>query len=83
MKRVRPDGTITNWWKSSVPTERGISTPMTTTYKITRFYQDGPESEGFDSETIATGLTLDEAQAHCRRDDTHGDGWFDGYEKEV
>lgn len=43
-------------------------------YTITRFHQDG------DSEIIATGLTLDEAQAHCRRDDTHGDGWFDGYE---
>jgi len=44
------------------------------TYKIIRFYQER------DSEIIATGLTLDEAQAHCRRDDTHGDGWFDGYE---
>jgi hypothetical protein len=49
--------------------------PHWPTYKITRFYQDD-----IDSETIATGLTLDEAQAHCRRDDTHGDGWFDGYE---
>jgi hypothetical protein len=48
-----------------------------TTYKIIRFHQ-GPT----DSEIIATGLTLDEAQAHCRRDDTHGDGWFDGYDTE-
>ena len=47
-----------------------------TTYKIIRFYQDRPDR------TIATGLTLEEAQAHCRRDDTHGDGWFDGYDEE-
>jgi hypothetical protein len=35
------------------------------------------------NEVIKTGLTLEEAQEHCRRDDTHGDGWFDGYESEV
>jgi hypothetical protein len=29
------------------------------------------------------GLTLDQAQAHCTRDDTHGEGWFHGYEEEV
>jgi hypothetical protein len=46
------------------------------TYTIIRFHQDAPR------EVIATGLTLDEAQAHCRSDDTHGDGWFDGYEAE-
>lgn len=43
------------------------------TYKILRFkFQD-------ETETIATGLTLEEAQTHCHREDTHGDGWFDGY----
>jgi hypothetical protein len=47
-----------------------------TTYKIVRFHFQG------ESETMQTGLTLDEAQAHCRRDDTHGDGWFDGYTEE-
>jgi len=31
---------------------------------------------------VKTGLTLEEAQAHCQREDTHGDGWFDGYEAE-
>lgn len=46
------------------------------TYKIVRFHFQG------ESEVIATGLTLEEAQAHCQRDDTRGDGWFDGYNEE-
>ena len=49
-----------------------------TTYKIIRFYQDFDR----DSKVVVRGLTLDQAQAHCRREDTHGDGWFDGYEEE-
>ena len=46
------------------------------TYKIVRFNFQG------ENEVIVRGLTLDQAQAHCKRDDTHGDGWFDGYEEE-
>ena len=49
-----------------------------TTYMIKRFYR---EERPYD--VIATGLTLEEAQAHCTRDDTHGDGWFDGYDEEA
>lgn len=51
---------------------------MKKTYKIVRFFQalDTP------SKVIRTGLTLAEAQAHCRLESTHGDGWFDGYEEE-
>lgn len=49
-----------------------------TTYKIIRFYQD----ENEENNTIKTGLTLDEAQEHCQREDTHGIGWFDGYTEE-
>jgi hypothetical protein len=45
------------------------------TFKIVRYF-DG------DNEVVRTGLTLDEARDHCRRDDTHGEGWFDGYEEE-
>ena len=46
------------------------------TYKIVRFKFEG------DNETIKEGLTLEEAQEWCQRDDTHGDGWFDGYNEE-
>ena len=46
------------------------------TYKIIRFRFQG------DKRVIKRGLTLAEAQDHCQRDDTHGDGWFDGYEAE-
>ncbi len=45
-------------------------------YKIIRF------NFGGEGETIATGLTLEEAQEHCTRKDTHGEGWFDGYTAE-
>lgn len=46
------------------------------TYSIIRFYRTAG------SEIIATGMTLEEAQEWCGRDDTHGDGWFDGYREE-
>ena len=50
-------------------------------YTIIRFY--APHT-GRESEVQKTGLTLDEAQAHCRRDDTRQDGeWFDGYTVET
>jgi hypothetical protein len=49
------------------------------TYKIVRFHRDNPEKNG---ETIEEGLTLKEAQAHCSRKDTAGEGWFDGYREE-
>lgn len=48
------------------------------TYRIVRFRFDSPG----ENEIIDTGLTLEEAQAWCQRDDTHGDGWFDGYTEE-
>ena len=47
-----------------------------TTYKIIRFRFEGT------NRVIKKGLTLQEAQEHCQRDDTRGDGWFDGYTEE-
>ncbi len=49
------------------------------TYKIVRFYAPHMNQ---DSDTVKTGLTLEEAQDHCNREDTHCDNWFDGYTKE-
>ena len=46
------------------------------TYKIIRFRFEGS------NRVIKRGLTLEEAQAHCQREDTHGEGWFDGYDEE-
>lgn len=51
----------------------------TDTYKVVRMFKDINR----DYEVILTGLTLQEAKTHCRRDDTHGEDWFDGYEKET
>lgn len=43
-------------------------------YRITRFFRDDRPSE-----LVRVVDTLDEAQEWCRREDTQGDGWFDGY----
>lgn len=50
------------------------------TYKIIRYY--APDLKR-DNEVIEIGLTLEEAQEHCNREDTHEKGkWFDGYVQE-
>lgn len=42
-------------------------------YKIIRFrYRK-------DNYVVKKNLTLEEALLHCRRKDTRGFGWFDGY----
>ncbi len=67
---------------------------MGDTYKIRRFYRDNNELSG---ETVAEGLTIDQAHAWCENPDTnsktaigyletkrtqeHGP-WFEGFEKE-
>lgn len=47
------------------------------TYKVLRFFADETPAE-----LIATGLTYEEARAHCKSADTHGNGWFDGFTEE-
>jgi hypothetical protein len=65
-----------------------------TKYKIIRFYKD---DEDLNRTVVARGLTLDQAQAHCKDPETSGTTaaqaesvertrlhgpWFDGYEQE-
>lgn len=42
-------------------------------YVIVRFYQNKPEK------IIKQNVSLVEAQTHCKKESTHGPGWFDGY----
>lgn len=55
-----------------------------TTYKIIRFFKD----ENKPSKVIYRGLSLEDAQDHCKREDTHKKDkfgnviWFDGYDEE-
>tara|TARA_R100000935_G_scaffold50477_1_gene76399 strand:+ start:469 stop:624 length:156 start_codon:yes stop_codon:yes gene_type:complete len=50
-------------------------------YKIVRFTFNDNHPDNH--KVIESGLTLEEAQEHCRRDDTSVAGvWFDGYEEE-
>lgn len=48
-------------------------------YKIIRYYRNNKSKN---QKVIRTGLTLEQAQAWCSREDTHKkDEWFDGYVK--
>jgi uncharacterized protein YciI len=53
-----------------------VNGPKEKTYRIIRcHFKNG-------NEIIATGMSLEDAQEWCQRDDTHGDGWFDVYREE-
>jgi len=45
-------------------------------YSIYRFWIQGG------AELVKAHVTLEEAREWCQREDTHGDGWFDGYQKD-
>ena len=49
---------------------------MTATYVVIRFKQDEP------NEVLVRGLTREQAIAHCSREDSKGEGWFDGWTEE-
>ena len=50
------------------------------TYKIIRFFAP---SQNKGSKVIFEGLSLEEAQEHCKNPKTRKEGvWFDGYEEE-
>jgi len=56
---------------------------MADTYKIIRFYSPMAQAKGKENKTVKTGLTLEEAQAHCSDPKTRREGvYFDGYTKE-
>lgn len=65
-------------WGASPMTTRDGQHAIEKTYRIERFFADDRPSE-----TVVRGLTLEQAQAHCDRDDTQGDDWFDGYYEET
>ena len=50
------------------------------TYSIVRFYAPGQHKS---NRVMLTGLSLEEAQAHCKDPSTRKAGeWFDGYTEE-
>jgi len=44
-------------------------------YCIVRFRWDTPGGE-----VVLVDLSREEAEEHCQREDTHGEGWFDGFD---
>ena len=71
MVGVLTPGTLTLYNSQAIDTD-----PMTL-YNIFRFYAPHLEKQ---DRIVQHGLTLEEAQAHCRDPETRKAGeWFDGY----
>ncbi len=67
-------------FQATLSRSRGIGDKMTT-YKIVRSFH--PAVGPVEDETVATGLTLEEARAHCKDPGTRNPGiWFDNYTAE-
>jgi len=67
----------TYWKHRSRKLNKGV---MVDNYKIVRYYAP---SQNKPNRTIKTGLTLEQAQAHCNDPKTHKEGvYFDGYAKQ-
>ena len=51
-------------------------------YQIVRFFMGENGGCLGRNKVVLTGLTLEQAQKHCKDPNTAGSGWFDGYEEE-
>lgn len=70
------DKMFTTWFNKLLQNRRSNMN-----YKIVRFCFDDNHPDH--NRVIKTGLTEEEAQEHCQREDTHEPGvWFDGYTEE-
>lgn len=52
------------------------------TFRITRWTQSSEIEDWMSGEVTQEGLTLEQAQAHCRLRTSRGVGWYDGYSEE-
>jgi hypothetical protein len=67
-------------WKST-DAWRGFydTTPIAESYSVWRHFQE----DGKPKQLILSGVTRDEAVAHCSDPSTKGDDWFDGWEEDA
>src|SRR3954469_12220257 len=78
-KRYEPCGSsLKLHWIWSVDVAAIVRCMTSNLHYIMRFCADDANPDH--RKVIRDGLTLDEAQAHCEDERTHGDGWFDGYQ---
>lgn len=74
VNKLREFAAVAREEMASETVEKAEATEEPRIYRIIRFRFNGRKR------TIKTGLTRAEAHAHCAREDTHGPGWFDGFD---